>query len=193
LRKKVKTRRRSSKGENCTPKTARLPWGEGQGTLGYGKDWPSSARVQVETVIRNGISGSPMPAWSQENGGPLTDEEINALVAYILTWQTGGPPTVFPTPTADSHPPLTPPPNVMGDPNQGATIYDQNCAVCHGENGEGRVGATLARDFPSIRPDLQLEATIARGVAGLRCQPGARRTAGLLTTEQIDHVALPTS
>ena len=27
-----------------------------------------------------------MPAWSQEQGGPLTDQEINDITAYILTW-----------------------------------------------------------------------------------------------------------
>ena len=27
-----------------------------------------------------------MPAWSQANGGPLTEDEIDDIVAYVLTW-----------------------------------------------------------------------------------------------------------
>lgn len=173
--------------ENCA--VCHGPDGQGRVGATLDKNWPSvRPDLQIETTIRNGIPGSPMPAWSQAKGGPLSDDEINALVTYILTWETGGPPLVFPTPTAGTHPVLTPPPGVSGDPNQGAVLFDQNCAVCHGVNGEGRIGARLAKDWPSIRPDLEIEATIQRGIPGSAMPAWSQENGGPLTKEQIDHV-----
>ncbi len=107
-----------------------------------------------------------MPAWSQKNGGPFDEEQIGALVSYILIWESVGPILIPPTPTFIPREILTPPPDVTGDPVEGAKLYDQNCLVCHGPYGQGRVGATLAKDWPSIRPDLEIKATIERGVTG---------------------------
>jgi hypothetical protein len=41
-----------------------------------------------------------MPAWSSDNGGPLSDAEINNLVAYIMTFPPveSNPPEAQPTP-----------------------------------------------------------------------------------------------
>ena len=142
---------------------------DGQGRVGatLAKDWPSiRPDLEVRATIENGITGSPMPAWSQAKGGVLTAEEIDALVVYILSWQTGGPRVIPPVPTFAPRPLITAPPNVQGDPNQGALLFDLNCAVCHGANGEGRVGATLAKTFSSIRPDLTVKEVISNGVEG---------------------------
>jgi cytochrome c oxidase cbb3-type subunit 3 len=153
--------------ENCA--VCHGPNGQGRVGATLNKDWPSiRPDLRVQSVIVNGVPGSPMPAWSQEKGGPLTDEEIEALTLYILSWETGGLPEVdlTPTPTFTPRPPITPPPPVEGDPEQGAVLYARNCAVCHGPNGEGRVGATLNKSWPSIRADLRIETTIERGVPG---------------------------
>jgi mono/diheme cytochrome c family protein len=173
--------------ENCA--VCHGPNGEGRIGATLAKDWPSiRPDLRVEETIRTGIPGSPMPAWSQANGGPLTDAEIDALVTFILSWQTGGPPIIVATPTSEPRPPLTPPPGVSGDPNQGAVLFDQNCVVCHGENGQGRVGATLAKDWPSIRPDLQIKATIERGVPGSPMPAWSQANGGPLTEAQINHI-----
>ena len=37
-------------------------------------------------MIEIGVEGSVMPPWSQAHGGPLSDEDINDIVAYVLTW-----------------------------------------------------------------------------------------------------------
>ena len=51
------------------------------------------------------------------------------------------------------------------DPQElGAQLFAENCAVCHGADGQGRVGATLAKDWPSIRPDLTVKSIIETGV-----------------------------
>jgi mono/diheme cytochrome c family protein len=171
--------------DNCA--VCHGPEGDGRVGATLAKDWPSiRPDLQVQQTIENGIPGSVMPAWSQENGGPLGEAEIDALVYYILSWQTGGPPIIAPTPAAPEMAPLTPPPDVSGDPNNGAALYAGNCAVCHGPNGEGRVGATLAKDFPSIRPDLQIKETIANGVSGSVMPAWSQANGGPLTETEVD-------
>lgn len=173
--------------ENC----AVCHGADGKGRVGatLAKDWPSiRPDLEVKTTIENGVAGSPMPPWSQANGGPLTEEEIDALVYYILGWQTGGPQLVFPTATAIQRPAITPPPGISGDPNQGAVLFDQNCVVCHGPDGQGRVGATLAKDWPSIRPDLLVKATIQRGIPGSTMPAWGQENGGPLVEEEINNL-----
>jgi mono/diheme cytochrome c family protein len=42
---------------------------------------------QMHHIIQSGVPGSEMPAWWDEFGGPLTDDQISALVAYIRSWE----------------------------------------------------------------------------------------------------------
>jgi mono/diheme cytochrome c family protein len=171
--------------ENC----AVCHGAEGNGRVGatLAQDWPSiRPDLRVKDAIENGISGSVMPAWSQENGGPLAESQIDALVTYILSWQSGEPRVVAPLPTAIERPLLTPPPDVAGDPNHGALLYDENCAVCHGPDGEGRVGATLAKDFPSIRPDLRVKAVIDQGVEGSVMPAWSQENGGPLSESDVN-------
>jgi len=163
--------------------------GEGRVGATLAKDWPSiRPDLEVRATIENGIGGSPMPAWGQKNGGPLTSAEIDALVAYILSWQTGGPRVIPPTPTYIPRPALTPPPNVEGDPNLGAALFDQNCVVCHGLNGEGRIGATLAKPWSSIRPDLSIKTTISNGIEGSPMPAWSQAKGGPLAETDIDNL-----
>ncbi len=164
---------------------------DGEGRVGatLAKDWPSiRPDLGVRATIENGIPGSPMPPWSQAIGGPLTPEQIDALVVYILSWQTGGARIIPPTPTYIPRPALTAPPEVEGDPNQGAILYDQNCAVCHGTNGEGRVGATLAKAFASVRPDISVKAEISNGVEGSPMPAWSQANGGPFSEEEINNV-----
>jgi mono/diheme cytochrome c family protein len=161
--------------------------GEGRVGATLAKNWPSiRPDLRVRATIENGINGTPMLAWSQENGGPLTSPEIDALLAYILTWETGGPRYIAPTPTYAPRPVISLIPNVEGDPNRGATLFDQNCAVCHGAEGEGRVGAALAKNFPSIRPDLSVRNTISNGIAGSPMPAWSQANGGPLSEQDVD-------
>jgi mono/diheme cytochrome c family protein len=171
--------------ENC----AVCHGNDGQGRVGatLAKDWPSiRPDLLVKSTIENGIPGSPMPAWSQLRGGPLSAEEIDAVVAYILTWGSGGPASVPPAPTALPRPVLTAVPNVEGDPNNGALLYDQNCAVCHGPEGKGRVGANLSRDWSAIRPDLSIKNTISNGISGSVMPAWSQANGGPLSETEIN-------
>lgn len=164
---------------------------DGQGRVGatLAKDWPSiRPELTVRTIIANGIQGSVMPAWSQASGGPLSDEQINSLVAFILSWQTGGVPDLAPRPTFTPYPPITPVPEVEGDPNQGAVLFGENCAVCHGPEGQGRVGATLAKNWAGIRPDLNVRSTIANGIPTSVMPAWSQANGGPLTDDEIDHL-----
>lgn len=173
--------------ENCA-----LCHGEdGQGRVGatLAKDWPSiRPDLRVRETIINGVPGALMPAWSKAKGGPLNDEEIDALVFYILSWQSGGPPYIFPSQTPGPRLALTPPPGVSGDPNNGADLYNANCAVCHGLQGEGRVGASLVKDWSSFRPDLRVKSVIVSGVEGSVMPAWSQEHGGPLSEQMIDNI-----
>jgi mono/diheme cytochrome c family protein len=171
--------------ENC----AVCHGADGQGRIGatLAKDWPSiRPDLTVESIITNGVPGTAMPAWSQPKGGPLSEAEIAALTSYILSWQTGGVPQITAGPTATNRPPITPLPEIQGDPNNGAVLFDQNCVVCHGDQGQGRVGAALAKDWSGIRPDLTVRSTIAGGVANTLMPAWSQARGGPLSEAEID-------
>ncbi|MDP9297162.1 MAG: cytochrome c [Actinomycetota bacterium] len=46
---------------------------------------------QIKGIVAGGIPGSEMPAWLDEYGGPLTQQQIAALVAYIRSWEPNAP------------------------------------------------------------------------------------------------------
>lgn len=174
-------------GENCA--VCHGPNGEGRIGPTLSKDWPSiRPDLRVKSVIQSGVPGSAMPAWSQDEGGPLTEEEIEAITAYILSWETGGIPPLPPTPAFTPPPPITPIPDVVGDPNRGAVLYAENCTVCHGPNGGGRAGARLAKNWPAIRPDLRIKATIRDGVPGSIMPAWSQENGGPLTDENINDI-----
>ena len=46
---------------------------------------------QIHHITASGVPGTEMPAWWNELGGPLTDEQIEAVVAFMLTWERDAP------------------------------------------------------------------------------------------------------
>lgn len=46
---------------------------------------------QMHRIVASGITGTPMPSWWNEFGGPLTDEQIAAVVAYVRSWERTAP------------------------------------------------------------------------------------------------------
>jgi cytochrome c oxidase cbb3-type subunit 3 len=164
---------------------------DGQGRVGarLAKDWPSiRPDLRVKEVIENGIAGTLMPAWGQAKGGPLTEQEIDALTFFVLSWESGGPIYIYPTQTPSLDLALTPPPGVSGDPNRGAALYASNCAVCHGQNGEGRVGVALTQTWPSIRPDLLVKSVIETGVEGSVMPAWGQEHGGPLSDQDINDI-----
>lgn len=48
--------------------------------------------LTMRAVIRTGVPNTLMPPWSESSGGPLSDAEIDDLVAYVLLLSRGAPP-----------------------------------------------------------------------------------------------------
>ena len=70
------------------------------------------------------------------------------------------------------------------------TLYAENCAACHGENGRG--GAAIALGDPvylALAGDRSLRTAIANGVRGTAMPAFAQSAGGLLTNQQIDVIA----
>ena len=76
----------------------------------------------LRIAIARGRAGTVMSAWSTEHGGPLTSSDIDALVAFLRTWQTK------PRTPLDERP-------LHGDAARAEPVYAKECAQCHGARG----------------------------------------------------------
>lgn len=163
-----------------------------QGRIGatLAKDFPGiRVDLLLKDIISNGVPGSVMPAWAKSKGGPLTDAEIEDIAAFIRSLGNIAP-TVPAAPAATRAPIPSPIATFpAGDANRGSKIYTENCAMCHGANGEGRVGATLGKDWAGVNVATFLNATIARGVAGSKMPGWSQFYGGPLTNQQVADVA----
>jgi mono/diheme cytochrome c family protein len=161
---------------------------KGEGRVGARlKDFPSiNPAALVKATVANGIPGGKMPAWAKSKGGPLSDADIDAIAAYVASWTTGGAPapTEAPKPIA----PLPTVAGVAGDPTRGALVFQQNCAVCHGVKGEGRVGANLSKPFASAFPAAFVKQAVSNGVPASVMPAWAKANGGPLTDQQVDDV-----
>ena len=73
---------------------------ECHGTSGQGVDAPALNSQEFLTTVSDtqthyitaaGIPGTEMPAWWNELGGSLTDEQITAVVAFTRSWEDSAP------------------------------------------------------------------------------------------------------
>jgi mono/diheme cytochrome c family protein len=140
--------------ENCTPC---------HGIQGQGVDAPplrnstfiqSAGDQSIYATIANGRPHTEMPAWLQDQGGPLTKNEIVNVIGYLETLQhVSALPTATPEPpepTEAPPPPGAPAPeparpsfpggpgaaaSMSGDVAQGRAQFGLYCAVCHGPEG----------------------------------------------------------
>jgi mono/diheme cytochrome c family protein len=116
---------------------------------------------KLRTVIADGVPGTLMPGFAQSNGGQLAPNQIDALVAGILAWRTGHPPTNLPPYEAP-----------LGDIAAGATAYAANCASCHGPNGHGgTAGSILAPAYLGLVSDQYLRTVTVVGRPNLGMPP----------------------
>ncbi len=103
------------------------------------------------SVIRSGVPGTQMPAWSVNFGGPLTDEDVHDLVALFRSWE----------PTA----PEIQPQQYVPDAARGALLFTNTCAACHGEDGAGTQKAPRINDPQRLQalPDEWYRGVIRNG------------------------------
>jgi len=97
----------------------------------------NTIQMRLQGCFRYSENGSPPLAESQE---------LTALVTY-LHWMASGLPVGI-KPKAAGYPKLDPPP-MAPSPQRGARIYAEVCAMCHGENGQGR-GRGGEQVFPAL-------------------------------------------
>jgi mono/diheme cytochrome c family protein len=162
---------------------------DGKGRIGASLDsFPGiEARAALETTIAEGVPGSVMPAWGQANGGPLAEQDIHDIASYILEAFSGTQPiTVLPTYVA---PVIAALPEVEGDPSAGAVVYHENCAVCHGPQGEGRFGLPLAKAWPSTDPQVYIRQVVSQGIEGSVMPAWANSAGGPLSDKNVADVA----
>jgi mono/diheme cytochrome c family protein len=106
----------------------------------------------IRAIISKGQPDLGMSPFAISEGGALSDEDIDALVAFIRSWQAN-PPVEFP-------PEITTPP-AIGQNSE--TVYAEFCAQCHGANGEGGVGPSFQDPVFQAQTDEQIFTTIHDG------------------------------
>ena len=98
--------------------------------------------VSYGGVVVSGNISSPMPAWSSEVGGPLNEQQIEAVVALVESWAAEA---------AEQ-----PPEEVEDTPEAGAEVFaTAGCVGCHGPELEGTqtgpniqtIGSGVITDF----------------------------------------------
>lgn len=89
-------------------------------------------------TIKQGRPGTPMPAWGAAYAGPMNDQQVEAIADYILSIQTGEVPAVDAAAFVGA---------------SGEDLFGNNCARCHGQNAEGRVGPQLLNLFERYGAD----------------------------------------
>ena len=100
--------------------------------------------------IQHGRPGTSMAAYGKAMHGPLDDESVMRVVAYL---RSQGPVSI------------ALPATTLGDPARGASLYDRNCKVCHG-NDNVRGEAMLLSDpqFLAVATPPFLRAAADRGL-----------------------------
>jgi ubiquinol-cytochrome c reductase cytochrome c subunit len=162
---------------------------DGQGRIGASlEDFQGiDAGASMEAVIAAGVPGSVMPAWGQSNGGPLSDQDILDITSYVLAAFAGTQP-LQPLPTYIA-PTIERLPDVEGNPSDGAAVYHANCAMCHGDQGQGRFGLALAKAWPVAEPAVYIQQVVGQGIDGTTMPAWARSNGGPLSDDDIADVA----
>lgn len=106
---------------------------------------------RIFSTVSSGIPNTEMPAWNQSHGGPLTDEDVTQLVAFVRSWE----------PTAIDRKSLP----LVGDIDRGNNIFKNVCGICHGQNGVGTDRAPALNDPAKLSQfdDAWYQNTIEQG------------------------------
>lgn len=165
--------------ENCT---------SCHGIEGEGVDAPplrnssyikNTSDQDIYGTIANGRRHTEMPAWLQDNGGPLTRDEIINVIGYLETLQDVSPmpsatpappePTEAPQPTGGPTPEPAQPSfpggpgqaaSMTGDSSKGRPEFGMYCASCHGPEGVQGI-PNPGSDDGSVPPLNPIDPTIA--------------------------------
>jgi cytochrome c oxidase cbb3-type subunit 3 len=76
----------------------------------------------LRDAIAGGRSSTTMSAWGIEHGGPLVRGDLDAVVAFMRSWEHGDRARLDESPS-------------LGDATRGENAYAVACADCHGRRG----------------------------------------------------------
>jgi mono/diheme cytochrome c family protein len=70
------------------------------------------------------------------------------------------------------------------------TLYKENCAACHGDNGRNGAAISLANPvYIAVAGEDNLRRTITKGIPGSLMPPFAKSAGGMLTDQQVNVLA----
>ncbi len=107
---------------------------------------PNYVRLVVSYggIVVSGNVNSPMPAWSSEVGGPLNEQQIEAVVTLVEGWAAEA-----------AEQPVEDVPDTV---EAGTEVYaSAGCASCHGVELEGGIGPNLQTIGSELVTDLEIE------------------------------------
>jgi cytochrome c oxidase cbb3-type subunit III len=120
----------------------------------------------LRQVIAQGVPNTAMPAFVQQQGGILTDEQIKVIVQGIRSrWARSDQLTTATLPAYESEKDLK-----SGDVNRGLIVYQTYCAQCHDAGGRGdpKGGAIVDPNYLALVSDQSLRTTVIVGRSDLR-------------------------
>jgi len=109
----------------------------------------------LRRAVARGRPGTTMSAGGAERGGPLSDSDVDAVVAFMRSWQT--------VPSIDTAS------IVVGEgvAGRGEALFAVECADCHGADGQGGEFLSVANpEFLVSADDGYLRHVISDGRAG---------------------------
>jgi cytochrome c oxidase cbb3-type subunit 3 len=121
----------------------------------------SATDAYLREAIEHGRAGTTMSAWGVERGGPLGGADVDAVVAFMRSWDRGE--RVQLDPGAPK-----------GDAARGEGTYARSCASCHGARGVS--GSAVHIGDPGLlasASDGFLRYAIQKGRAGTPMAPFA--------------------
>ncbi len=131
----------------------------------------SASNGFLQRAIRMGRPNTAMAAYGQQRGGPLSESDIRAIVAYLRTL---GP----------AYKPLHAY-QVKGDPKNGEMLFQAQCSKCHGDDkARGNAPSLHNGEFLSSASPAFLKHAIVNGRPPTPMQPFR----GTLTDAQIDDI-----
>ncbi len=136
----------------------------------HGQQVPPATSVdQARQIISTGGAHQTMPVW----GNVLTQAQIDALVSYVVTSAQGT------------------------SVQRGQTLFAQNCAVCHGDFGEGGpnpsqpnqlIAPISTSEFLNTHDDTTLFQIINQGQPDKGMSPFGSANGGSLDDDQINSI-----
>ena len=119
----------------------------------------------LRQVIAQGVPNTAMPAFVQQQGGILTDEQIKVVVQGIRSrWARSD---QFNAVTLPAY--RTEQDSKSGDVSRGLVVYKSYCSQCHDADGRGhpKGGAIMDPNYLALVSDQSLRTTVIAGRSDL--------------------------